>query len=422
MSVALVTYPPARVFAKNPISYQVQSTGYAGLANYRVVLRIHFEKVFESGTFEQLAEIEDIPDGDGFTTWNVQAIIDAALEENTILQVPAINSTVAYIADNRRRFYIEYAERYGQPATTQAFTASDTSTAYHGGIDMQVFPDLDYLATRDTSNNIFSWMPDGQKVAVNQPAYIAFFNNNTPPAEQFLRWRAYNALGVQVETGIDTLGFSVQEGETVVIPCGYTQLGISNDTTKKYTIELSVDEVGDTPIHSGIITFYVDQKPAHCERSLLWFNSFNMPETLRLTGRTSTSLEVDRQEFIRTLPYGYNVLDGELLQHSADWFNTSTYRTGYLRKTEVDALQDMLIKNILFEIADESYYRMHLTGKKYQITECLQFLHSLELEAVRSLKPINFSRLAIPATQGYWELSSDGYYQTATGGRYELAQ
>lgn len=421
MSVALVTYPPAKVLSKNPILYQVQSTAFSGLNNYRIVFRVLFEKTYASGTYEQIVELEDTPDGDGFTTWNIQAIIEATLIENTVLQVPDISDNTSYLADNIRRFKIEFAEKYGSPAVIQSFTASSVSSAIHGGIDMQIFADTDYINGIDISNPFLTWLPDGQKVSSKQAVYLTWHNYTGSTVGLIREASVYNANNVLVQT-ITPDETSVGINRSLVVPIGPEQLGITDPDAVKYTVSFLDSLTGDAPV-SGDRTFYIDKNPAHCERSALWFNSFNQPETLRLTGRTTVALSIDRQEFTRTLPFNYSPIIGEIMQHSADWANTFTYRTGYLRKKEVDALQDLLVRNLLFEITDDGYYRMHLTDKKYHISECLQFLHQLQMEAVRSLKAINFSRVAISGTPaGHWELSNTGFYLTASGGRFELAQ
>ena len=420
MSAALVTYPPERVFAGNPVRYQVQSSSFAGLDNYRVVFRVLFEKSYGSGTFEQLVELEDTPGADGFTDWNIQSVIEAALMENTVLQVPDTGGSSAYIADNLRRFKVAFAEKHGQPAAVQPFAESAVSTAYQGGIDMHTFADTDYLAGIGIDNPFLTWMPGGQKVGGNQPAYLTWFNYTNGTVGLVAGWTAWSATGQFAGSGAAAT-VQVPSGRALVIPVGPEQLGIADVAAVKYRVKLLDENAGDSDV-SRERFYYIDRKPAHCGRSLLWFNSFNQPETLRLTGRTSTRLDIERQVFTRALPHGYNPLDGEIRQHRADWENTYTYRTGYLRKREVDALQDLLVRNLVFEISDGGCYRMHLTGKKYSITECLQFLHSLELGAVRSIRPVNFSRAAAGTPAGHWELGNSGYYLTAPGGRFELAQ
>ena len=422
MSLSLITSPPTKVFSKNPIIYKIQSTSYSGLDNYRVVIRVFFETILNSGTFTQIVEIEDTPDENGFTSWPIQAIIESAMMENTSLQVPVIDSNTPYLADNTRRFRIEYAEKYGQPAAIQSFTAASNVTAIHGGIDMHVFADTDYIAGITVANPFLTWMPDGQKVSLSQAAYLSWYNYKGSTVGLTLSWSAFSALGVVIQSGSYT-NVSVDNGRTLVLPVGPKELGITNADAVKYRVTMIDTNDGDNSV-APAITYYIDRKPTHCERSILWFNSFNLPETLRLTGRTTISLNISRQNFHRTLPNDFNPLDGEILQHNADWSAGYIYRSGYLRKSDIDALQDMLIRNILFEITSDGYYRMHLTDKKYNITECLQFLHQLQFSGIRSIRPINFSRVAISSSSSgaFWVISNTGYYLTASGGRYELAQ
>lgn len=418
MSVILTTSPAAKVFSKNHVSYRIQSSSYSGLDNYRVVVRVLFEKSYLSGTFEQIAELEDTPTKD-FTTFNIQAILDAALLENTSLQVPDITGGTPYLADNIRRYRISYAEKYGQPATLTSFTLADIGAVIYGGIDQQLFATEDYLSNISNSNSFFTWQPDGQKVSTAQAAYLAWHNYTGGSVDVNYNFTAYGEDGNVVETGVP-VSITVAADRTAVLPVGYTQLGISAANSLKYRITVlnSFDDSSLAPLRN----FYIDRTPAHCERSLLWYNSFNQPETLRLTGRTAIGLDIEREEYRRVLPYGFSPLHGELLQHSAKWGNTFTYRTGYLRKAEVDALQDMLIRNLFFEISEDGYFRMHLTGKRYAITECLQYLHSLDFSAQRSISPINFSRVSLSANAagGFWELNNTGYWLTAAGGKWEL--
>ena len=113
-------------------------------------------------------------------------------------------------------------------------------------------------------------------------------------------------------------------------------------------------------------------------------------------------------------------------QYAQDFENIFTYRTGYKSRIEIEALQEMLIENQAYEIFQSGYVPLFITDKKFDITECLQFLHALQFKAVRSLKRINYSNSLIPCDGALpicgpsnWQSPEDECWNTPNGLNWE---
>jgi len=195
-------------------------------------------------------------------------------------------------------------------------------------------------------------------------------------------------------------GFDVNPNECVVFPVNYLIISIQNNVVLKFTIRIvdgtSAYDSGSPVYLSPLRTYYVDYDYYDTVKTLLYLNSFFLPETLRLTGEQKKDLQVSRQISQRILEANYSTVSKEVEQFDFDWDNVWTFRTGHIRKAEVDALQELLIYNSAYEITETGYRPLLLDGRRYEIENSLEFLNSLEFSAVRALKAVNYLNFFLP--------------------------
>ena len=370
--------------------------------NYKVKIDVYFQSEFVDGTYHHVTRLEETPDADGYSEIDLEDILQAELINSfQNPDLPVINSSNLYIANNLRRYYIRFAEFYGTPVQEQNWTFGSTKKVINGGIDQARFAGFDFFGQLSETNSFLSWYPDKKTVDEFQPEYLSWFNYTGTRKEICLRFTTYDESNTPTESILYNDAFlSVESLQTAIIPVGFSQLGLSDSSIKKYTIQVVTRIPPDTVVVredlSQIRTFYLDCNFRSCIEYIIYFDGFGLPQSLRLTGLTKKQLSVNRKISGSILQSSYGNLDKEEFQFDFDWSNIITFRTGYLSKTEVDALQQILIYNQAYQLKDDQYFPLLITDKKYDITEHFQFLHSLQFRAIRALKPKNYSNDVIP--------------------------
>lgn len=367
--------------------------------NYSIQIDVFFQSDYNDGAWKNVATLSEIPDVNGITELDLKDIIEAEIinsfEEPDL---PIVGNTTMYVANNLRRFSIRYAEYFGSPVSEENAVFADTRVAMCGGVDQSIYPNNSFLSGITEENSFLTWYPNGKTVSPDLPEFLPWYNYTGSGKNICLIIKTYDQDGVETETVLynDSEEFlRVEANEVAIIPVGLEQLGFDDEDIRKYCIQvrnyIPPDVVQDLELYSPERCYYVDWYHYNCLKTIVYFDGFCLPVVLRLTGRTKMDLSVNRLESNAVLPSDFTNTQREVFQYDFEWENTFTFRTGYLQKKEVDALQQILIYNHSYEIENGRYVPLHITDKTFRITECLQFLHSLEFRAIQSLKSYNFS-------------------------------
>lgn len=365
-------------------------------ANHKILLDLFVEQTYLGGDFEEVVTLEGKIDTDGNVTFDLQDILHAeVLKAMGNLVPPAFDLNTPFIADNLRRYYYRYREDYDGITPVQ-WTTGALKYVMCGGVEQGYFAGNDFFNTLNNDNSLLTWYPSGKNVSADQPEFIAFYNHLGADKEVLIQYKYYTAESAtpEIRFAYDLLNLTVKSGETLVLPVGFSQLGLSDTSIVKYTVQCvdkaSPYDSGNPTFVSELRSFYVDHSYYLEKRYLLYYNSFCLPEVLRCVGYQTKDLRVERENGRKTLPAGYGVSDHELFQYDEEWSNPLTFRSGYLSKNEVDALQELLIYNKVFEVDADGYVRLHLIDNRYKVTETRQFLHTISFRAIASVYPVNY--------------------------------
>lgn len=410
MAVAVAIQPSDLSWSRNQINYHLLVTDNgspytpANLPdNYQLNVKVFFEKTYGSGTFTEIAHTESIPDENGLVPIDLQHILHKAYLESLVVDpIPSVNTTSPYIANNLRKYYLEYAEESGNPVVTDAYTTLPTKEIIAGGIDQEVFANNDYLSLIDATNSLLTWYPNHKKIGIDQPEYLTWYNYTGVQKGVVLEIVGYTgSLALSTIYLFDASGgVTTANNQCVVFPVNYLIYSTHSNNILKFTARIvdgsSAYDSGSPVYLSPLRTYYVDYDYYDTVKTLLYLNSFFLPETLRLTGEQKKNLQVSRQISQRILEANYSRVSKEVEQFDFDWDNVWTFRTGNIRKAEVDALQELLIYNSAYEITETGYRPLLLDGRRYEIENTLEFLNSLEFSAVRALKAVNYLNFFLP--------------------------
>lgn len=390
--------------------WTVTASGFSGVqnfnykeatfpANYNVIVELIFQRSIDEG-FEKVARLKGYPDTLGNCVFDLSSILNAELKDTmSEPPIPELGNNHPYLIQNARRYQIRYTERHGSPAADQDWRYITTRNVIIGGESIERNRNCDFFDELNNNNSLLTWYPDGKQISHNTPEYLPWFNHTGGNAAVYLRVQTFNAVSEIPNTftyfNNDSSPFA-KPYDTVMVPVGFNQLDLAgiNQDIAKYTCQLFYTH-NDTAA-SQIRTFYVDTMHRECLRHIFYLNSFNIPQTLRLTGQRKKSLKINRQKSRRIIRAQDSLLIGENFQYDFDYDMEYTYRSGYLSRNEVEALQELLIFNRVYEIYADGYRRLDLTEKKYNITECLQLLHSVSFKAVPSIQLRGYSNYVIP--------------------------
>lgn len=399
-----------------------------------LLMDVYFEETYGSGDFTLVAELSERPDSAGNLAFNISHILAAeAIRTLSDPPIPSFTEEDVTIADNLRQYYVRYRQNYDDIVASPLNFGDNiwqylgTQKVLCGGISQNLYADYNFFATLSASNSLLTWYPDGKTVSIEQPEFLPWINYTGEQKTVLLELRRYTATSTTPLSSAFLNAGTVEAWETALLPCGYTQANIVSDTVVKYTVRVvdgASDYEGGAPEYlSQLRTFYVDYDYHIEERYLMYLNGFCAPMTLRCIGNFTNELEVERQETTKILPPDYTSTTAEQQQYAYDYDNYFTYRSGYLSRQEVDALQELAIYNHLWEVYEEGYIPLLIKNNNFLITETRQQLHSMEIVTVPALKARSFSNVSIPmeAEQEGWRTSFDSFWKTVFGLTWKIA-
>lgn len=399
--------------------------------NYRLLWDVVFEADYLDTGYDTVASGELQIDASSEMTLDISRIIDAELRQSLDdPPIPAYGTDEITDANITRRYYVRYREEY-DGIVSPAWTSGTEKLVLCGGVSAALHASTDFLGSLDADDSLLTWQPDGRTVSPTQQEYLAWYNYTANQQTIILEVNTYEADGTQAPTGrvyaYESTPYVVGSKEVALIPIGLGQLGISDTDIASYTVRV-LDERSSYPISptylSQLRTYYVDRSYQEEERFILYHNSFCCPETLRCIGYHTTEMEVSRDKAERILEADYTTTTRQHYQWDEEWRDFFTYRTGFQRKVDIEALRELLIYNRAWEIFDEGYIPLDLQDTSFAIHETRQGLHSQVFTAAPALLARNYSPLSTAAgtTTNRWLNIAGGYWLTVAGENYSQVE
>lgn len=363
--------------------------------NHKVICEVFFESSYMSSVYNKVARLDTLIDEDGIASFDVHEILNTeGIESLADPAIPEFNSASPQIADNTRRYFVRFREDYdGIPSTS--WSIQGIFYFLLGGIDLVLDAQYDFFGSLGQANSLLTWYPSGKTVDTEQPEYLAWYNYSGSTVEVCLHVYFYDeddVLQDSIHYNDPAELITVEPMETALIPAGLSQIDITSIAydIKKYIVKV-VDSVDPNTVFSQSRIYYVDHLHYREKKYIQYLNGFGVPETLRCVGDLSIDLEVDRENSKRILSPDYQQSFGQNFQYRQEFINVRTYRSGYLSREEVEALQEILIYNHLYQVNSQEQVRLLIIDNRYRITSTRQFLHSIEFQARRATDPVNFS-------------------------------
>jgi hypothetical protein len=407
-------YQPVFSTPSGQVGWSFYETGFTGdntPQNYAIRTQIFFEQTYREGDYRLAADLELHPDQDGLCWLDLQPILWAEWQ----------NAPPKWLdVDNLRRYWIRIYEASGSPVLLSEPLDINPALVMWGGISHRMWSYGYFFDNLALESSLLHWYPSGKRVSPNQPERLYWYNYTG---------NISMTVSIEVvetdETGTDAAPFqkySVQlrNRETAAFYVGPLDLDLL-PTTRRYRVRVIDD--GNTPL-SDWRTYELDTLYHEDVRYIQYLNGFGCLETLRCTGKWGYALDIARSTSRRprTFPGGYG---NEKNQWDYEGTQVLTLRTGYLRRAELDALQELFLYNEAYEMVDDSRDGMRailVDKKSLRIHDTGQDLYAAEFEATPRASMGNYDRSAgsyatqdfntlppQPVLDGisYWEINLD---------------
>lgn len=379
--------------------------------NYSVLLEVYFESSLRAGDYSLAAQLKNTPDTDGYMTFDLSSILAAecraALKDPV---VPAWSTSDTYEGQNVRRWYFRFTEQYGTPIVVQDWEYDDVRLTMNGGVSQSLWADPFgggfYLPTLSATDSLLTWMPDGRKLGLKQPEFLAWYNWDSEDRYVLVEMKWVDITDGTVSSVTQLLSeVKVRPGEVGMLPVNPTILGLDTEANAyKYQVRVVYQDGASFIGVSQWRTYLIDRDYYRSERYVQYLNGFGVPECWRCTGVWSKKLGVDRQVAESPLLPGYNEFATDRFQFSAQWDQELTYRTGFLTRGQADVLQEMLIAGEVYDVSEEGYIALQITTNSFQVTDTDEDLHSYQFTAQPRLDMRNYSKTKLTSpTGGAWQ-------------------
>lgn len=349
-----------------------------------------------------------VPDSSGNLTWDLSDTVDRLFPVDWMPEHPIVDAfTIINPPDSGQVILnVEFMEYYGETPHNNPTKTTDHFRVLKGGFSS--YDKSESLITQFSDETKFmTWREDGVEIHQDSRNWLHFLNIDPLLARTHLRLGVnitnLNGPSVQIEPLTSLLinyGALYFDDGIFSIPCGYDQLRLNLFNPGQTPLKYSIRVYDNTNTNlAGPFTFYV-KKPSKLAASLLYFNSFGLPEELSLDGEQILSSEGSFKTLL--LPRNPSPTPADLtdLDYNHRVNSEMTLSTGAIRKSDSRALNEILLSPKLWLMKKdgviykkfavrlkESSFRNGI--KDFGATNSLPERITLQLNEERSFSKIN---------------------------------
>lgn len=333
---------------------------------YTIEYQVLFEEQYKQGLWRLAHKGTMKPHEDGSDIYlNISDILNqeckASLKENPFAHY---SNTTPVLTDNRRRYYVRFQEKW--TTATPIWITENIRMAVMGGIPNQNWLSFDNWFLMSGAEKPRTWLtyhPSVQNVRFNTIHWISWYNAQTT-ADLSISLSVKTIDNTGTESGweiVESSTIIVQTYQTITFPISPNALGLSLNA-KGYMIKVvGTDSNMDL---SSEKYFLIDKLPRRNIKQLAYINSFGCPEVITCTGEYAhtVSTETTQTETVR----GYN--HGGAITKTNSNINSVgiglIYRSGIINAKMKEALSEIALSPVLFDITTPQYLALILKAEK----------------------------------------------------------
>jgi hypothetical protein len=368
--------------------------------NYAIHVDVFYEPVLESNDYEPVAQLQLSLDSNSEATVDISEVLHQfAKSFQASIPVPAFADDQPQNAQLTKRYFIRFWEDYDGIGQILPTTIAPKFMLF-AAIDQLRFAQADFFGGISALSSILSNREKVHTIAPNQPFWIAWYNYMGVARNIVLQITLKNTEGLTAKP-IRFSPTTVGSQEVVWIPVGYEQLFLQAealDNVVAYDVQVldatELNNLNEVP-YSPVWSFFLDVEYQLEQHFVLYLNTFNCPESIRLTGQLKEDLVTTIEESEAILPVDYSTDQISEVVFNPTFEKSYEFTTGFLNKTQVRSIQEMLIDRRIFIVSSKGTIPMNIISNKFSITNTNQFLNALSFKAIKALKERYFSNNSI---------------------------
>ena len=426
-SGGIASFGSSTIANSNKVYQQTAEAADNTPSGLKAIVDVFVERTHMAGDYRLAASLSERPSPTGDCVFDIADILDKTLERGiaTTLPIPIFNSTTPQLANTTRRYYIRYREEY-DGLTSVSWGMTTPKKVLLGGLAQTFANTYDFFANLGASNSLLTWYPTGKEIDRTQPEYLFWYNYTNEEKEIVLEVTEIAEDNTSSSTWAhEANGVSVAPGEVLIIPCGYTQLGLTDEDTREIRVRIADSSVAYDPGTPAYLSqsrrYAIDYHKRRTVRYLQYLNAFGLPETIRCIGSFNNDLEVQRSISSNVNTDNTTAYTREY-QFNQAYTNYFTYRTGYVSTEEASALQEMLIYNRAWEVYSLGYIPLVITDSRFQVSDTDEFVRAVRFRATPAIKQRIYSNVQIDVgaeTGEGWQTPDSQFWLTAFGEIWE---
>lgn len=337
---------------------QLTVTNKAGYVNpqerdgYEMFASVYVESSFEAGDFAFVGNLNVALNENSIGQVNVARIVHGAIESSW-QEIPLPDLSLNhYLADNGRRYYVEFTERWSGESTPLK-KVSQVLYAHWGGQSVDNANINEPLSRIATNMSFLTQQPSGKIIHDNQRDWLSWMNTGTDESITAKITVVWFEGGTDDQATSTMFTTTVKQWQTICIQTSPLFLDLYNlcgqFPCKSFTIEIF--KTGTSTPLSQKYVYHIDQVCSEM-KNLLFFNGYGLPETIFSTGPWIQTFNSSKDIAVRSRQFNQSNLRPSNFVFNKESQNSVKASTQVFPKNVALRLQDMLNTTIayLFEV------------------------------------------------------------------------
>jgi hypothetical protein len=375
--ITVVLAPNRCYFSQNPIRLALDAgqdyrDDPTTKPNLSFVAEVWVELEYLSGVYVQVGpQLEQPADLQGRTVFNVQALLDAYVQEH----LPALDGPGASLAAGLfKRFYLKSAERFGMPPVTDGLSTARVHYVLCGGLSPYEAAIDSWPAYQAAVKPFLTWEPDYQKVLPQQPAYL-YYQHVSASAAAFVWLRVRHVDGTSSQSVVDMLT-DVRRWEVYCLAVGPAARGLTGPDVAGYDVWVA-DVAG--VVLSQVRRFVLERAYYPQQRFFLYSNSLGGANVLAALGAAKHTVDVASEEVERP---AFDPDLGDVAVVDRTGTPTVSVVTGPRLRKQVQADQELLLSKRVVLVKDGRTWPGRVKAATYTVRDEAEGLASLAFDFI----------------------------------------
>lgn len=365
--------------------------------NFRMVIDLYVEENWRQNDWVKVLNVKHYPD----ENWSTKVNIAQALLDNMGVDLPS--DDVKLCTAINRRWMLEVYEEYGDTPVGWTYDRQTvTGYALKAGIDDAAYtPEYSAVLPINADNEHFlTTQPAGKYVMTDEPTWLTFRidTEDVPRVNIMCYYSDGSTKGGVIVSSADMSNVGAQQHDVVMVPVGYEQNLLGNREPNKtmthYDVQLLPPSPGTSPMYA-VRRFYVRHKPELYTRYIVYQNSLGGMDTVRMSGKLSTALKVDKDVSERSWKYTDILPKHRVVSYNLTREREHELATAYYPQDMIEALEDLLGSEYVYLIeADGRFTPITVSKGSTDVSNEADDLFSLSIKYSPAYRTDNYSTYA----------------------------